>query len=115
MDFSYQIEKKTTHAIISLKGMMMDKAHSAPMMTEVETLVKNNTNRFIINLAGMDYMNSSGLNTLVNILTKARTKGGEVIVSNISEKVRQLFLITKLNTLFTITESIDEAEKIINS
>lgn len=111
MEFSFNIDKKPTHAIIHLKGMMMDKSHSAPMLAEVETLVKNGTTRFVINLSAMDYMNSSGLNTLVNILTKARTKGGEVVIAHLSEKVKQLFLITKLNTLFTITDSIEEAEK----
>jgi len=111
MEFSFNIEKKPTHAVIHLKGMMMDKSHSSPMLTEVDTLVKNGTNRFVVNLADMDYMNSSGLNTLVNILTKSRTKGGEVVIANVSEKVKQLFLITKLNTLFTITDSIGEAEK----
>lgn len=113
MDFSFNIEQKPTHAIIHLKGMMMDKSTSAPMLVEVDTLVKNGINRFVINLSGMDYMNSSGLNTLVNILTKARTKGGEVSICNVSEKVKQLFLITKLNTLFTITNSTEEAEKFL--
>jgi anti-sigma B factor antagonist len=111
MEFSFNIEQKTNHAIIHLKGMMMDKAHSAPMLEEVDKLVKDGTNRFIVNLAAMDYMNSSGLNTLVNILTKSRTKGGEVVIANVSEKVKQLFLITKLNTLFSIANSIEEAEK----
>lgn len=113
MEFSFQIEKKPSHAIIHLKGMLMDKTQSAPLLTDVDTMVKNGTTRFVINMNHMDYMNSSGLNTLVNILTKSRTKGGEVIVSNVSEKVKQLFLITKLNTLFTITDSIDEAEKFL--
>jgi anti-sigma B factor antagonist len=113
MDFTFKTERKNGHAIIHLNGMLMDKTHSAPLLTEVETIIKEGINRFVINLAGMDYMNSSGLNTLVNILTKARTKGGEVMVSNVSEKVKQLFLITKLNTLFTITNSTEEAEKLI--
>lgn len=114
MDFTYQIEKKPNHAVLHLKGMLMDKTLSAPLLAEVDTLVKSGTNRYVVNLAGMDYMNSSGLNTLVNILTKSRTKGGEVVVANVSEKVKQLFLITKLNTLFTITDSIEEAEKNLN-
>lgn len=114
MEFNFQIEKKQAHAVLKLKGMLMDKSHSGPLLTEVENLIKGGINRFVVDLAGMDYMNSSGLNTLVNILTKARTKGGEVVVANVSEKVKQLFLITKLNTLFTITSSIEEAEKSLN-
>lgn len=114
MEFTFKIEEKPTHAIIHLKGSLLDKTQSVNLLTEVDKLVANNKNKLVINLSGMEYMNSSGLNMLVNMLTKSRTKGGDIIVSNVSEKVKQLFLITKLNTLFTITDSIEEAEKNIN-
>jgi len=51
---------------------------------------------------------------LVNILTKARSHSGEVVISNVSGKVKELFLITKLNTLFQVTESLEEAEKVLH-
>ncbi len=114
MDFTYKIEPKTTHAIVSLKGSMLDKTQAVGLLTEVDKLVAGGINRLVVNMAGMDYINSSGINMLVNMLTKSRTKGGDIIVTNVSDKVKQLFLITKLNTLFTITDSIEEAEKNIN-
>jgi len=60
-------------------------------------------------MSGMDYMNSSGLNVLVNILTKARNQHGEVVICNLSKKIQELFLITKLNTLFQVTTDVTEA------
>lgn len=114
MDFTYQIESKNNHSIIHLKGSMLDKTQAVGLLSEIDKLVASGNNRFIINMTGMDYINSSGINMLVNILTKSRTKGGDIIVTNVSDKVKQLFLITKLNTLFTITDSIEEAEKNIN-
>lgn len=115
MDFKFEIEQKNSFAKVLLKGSLMDKTQATPLLQEVEKLVTSGTNRIVIDLTHMDYMNSSGLNMLVNILTKTRTKGGDIVVTNVSEKVKQLFLITKLNTLFTITDSLEEAEKVIQA
>lgn len=114
MDFTYQIESKDKHSVIRLKGSLLDKTQAVGLLTEVDKLVTSGSTRFVVNMSGMDYINSSGINMLVNILTKSRTKGGDIIVTNVSDKVKQLFLITKLNTLFTITDSQEEAEKNIN-
>jgi len=47
-------------------------------------------------------MNSSGLNTLIQLLTKARVAGGEAVLYNMNKKINELILITKLHTLFKI-------------
>jgi anti-sigma B factor antagonist len=63
----------------------------------------------------LKYINSSGLTVLINTLTKARKTGGEVMIANVSTKVSELLLITKLNTVFTVTPTVDEALKKISS
>jgi anti-anti-sigma factor len=50
-------------------------------------------------------MNSSGLNTLIQLLTKARVAGGEAVLFNLNKKINELILITKLHTLFKIADS----------
>ena len=54
-------------------------------------------------------MNSTGLNILISVLTRTRKNGGEVLISGMSNGVRQLFIVTKLDSVFTIKASIDEA------
>jgi len=56
----------------------------------------------VINLAKVDYVDSSGLATLVEILKKARSKGGTIHLTHLTDKVRSLFEITKLDKLFGI-------------
>ncbi|MFZ5553843.1 MAG: STAS domain-containing protein [Bacteroidota bacterium] len=111
MEFSFKITSETPVVKIELYGRLMDKAHASELLSKMDALILEGKNRFILNLTAMDYMNSSGLNTMVNMLTKARSKGGEVLVANVSKKVKELFIITKLNTLFTVTENMEEAEK----
>ena len=54
-------------------------------------------------------MNSSGLNVMINVLTKSRKAGGEVAIANVTKKIKELLIITKLNSFFNVSESIDEA------
>jgi anti-sigma B factor antagonist len=42
-------------------------------------------------------------------MSKARKEGGEVIISNVSKKVNELLIITKLTTLFTVAENVEKA------
>jgi len=56
----------------------------------------------LVNLAKVGYVDSSGLATLVELLKKTRVKGGSLALSHLSDKVKSLFEITKLDKLFNI-------------
>ena len=58
-------------------------------------------------------MNSSGLNTLIQLLTKARVAGGEAVLYNMNKKINELILITKLHTLFKVSDTQSEALSIL--
>jgi len=109
MIFNYNIETKENLQIVSLSGSLMEKTEANELVSEIENYVSEGFNKIILNLENLKYLNSSGLSVLITILTKCRNTGGEVVISNLSDKVKELFLITKLNTVFTVTESIDEA------
>ena len=56
-------------------------------------------------------MNSTGLSILINIFTQTRNRGGEVVITNIPEKINKLLIITKLNSIFNIEETVEAAKK----
>ena len=109
MNFSFRIDRNGKADVIALEGMLTDKSQATELFASVDKLLAENRNRFIISLENSKYMNSTGLNILINILTKARKSGGEVVVCNVPQKINELLLITKLNTVFTVTPSLDEA------
>ena len=113
MSFSFEIKKEETFLVISLTGSLMNKGQVQPMLEEMAHFENEGINKLIISLAEMEYMNSSGLSILINIFTQARNKGGEVIVTNIPEKINQLLVITKLNSIFNIEETVEDAKKIL--
>lgn len=109
MKFTYQTQQKHDVLIISLNGDLIEKDQTLELMKEIEHHIIENENNFILNLSELRYVNSNGLNILINILTKSRNAGGEVIITNVPERINKLFITTKLNTVFTVTNGVKEA------
>lgn len=111
MDFTYKINNKGTYAIVEMSGNLIDKNQATPLLDEIQELIQKGTNNFVISMENFRYLNSNGLNVLVNILTKSRKNGGDTSICSISDKIKELLIITKLNTVFTIAESLPAAIK----
>ncbi len=113
MSFSFDIKKEDSIILISLKGNLMNNIQTQAILDDVEHYANEEDKKLIINLTDIEYMNSTGLSLLINIFTQTRNKGGEVIITNIPEKISQLLVITKLNSIFNIEETVEDAKKIL--
>ncbi|MCC6371372.1 MAG: STAS domain-containing protein [Bacteroidia bacterium] len=109
MIFEYTISNQGTHAVMALSGNLIEKSQAQALLDKADELTRENCNRWAIDLKELIYMNSSGLNTLIQLLTKARVSGGEAVLFNVNKKINELILITKLHTLFKVVDSKDEA------
>jgi anti-sigma B factor antagonist len=65
--------------------------------------------KFLIDFTNTGYIDSSGLGVLVSLSKKIREQGGELRLANLNEDLRTLFELTKLDTLFYIADSRDDA------
>jgi anti-sigma B factor antagonist len=70
---------------------------------------KQPSKKLIVDLEKVSYIDSSGLATLVEILKKIKSQGGTLGLAGMSEKVKSLFEITKLDKLFVISTNQQEA------
>jgi len=100
---------------VILGGRIMDRETATEMVTSIVDRLDEEHNKVVLDLSSVDYINSNGLNSLISILTKTRTRGGDVVLCNINEKIEKLLLITKLNTVFTTAQSVEEAVALLNS
>ncbi len=76
-----------------------------------DKLIHAKSGKVLINLQKVEYIDSSGLATLVEILKNVKNSDGKLKLSNLSNKVRSLFEITKLEKLFDIMDTEEEALK----
>ena len=86
--------------------------NSSPQVKKTfDKVVQAKSEKVLINLKGVGYIDSSGLATLVEVLKNFRSYGGKLKLCNLSAKVKSLFEITKLEKLFDITETEEDAVK----
>ncbi|MBN1633025.1 MAG: STAS domain-containing protein [Ignavibacteria bacterium] len=57
---------------------------------------------FILDLKEVNTINSSGLGILISILNKVKESGGILKIRNLSDRIKQIFSITRLNLIFEI-------------
>lgn len=100
-DFKYHIEKKGEEVVLRLEGDILgDVEVSAEIAEQLKAYMDQGVLKCVIDLHGVSFMNSSGLGLLITVLTKFRNKGGEVSLIGVSESVKKLLIITKLNSIF---------------
>jgi anti-sigma B factor antagonist len=76
----------------------------------VRSLVAMGSKKIVLNLAEVSYIDSSGLGELVSAYTAVKNAGGELKLLNLTSKVRDLLVITKLVTVFDVKD--DEASAV---
>ncbi len=108
MLFLYNISTERDVTIIKLSGELIDRNQANKLIEEFDEMLLTKKPKFIFDLAELKYLNSSGLNVLINFMSKSRKEGGEIVIANVSKKVNELLIITKLTTLFTVTDSVEK-------
>ena len=67
------------------------------------------THKFVIDFTKTGYIDSSGLGVLVSLSKKIREQGGDLRLAGLNEDLQTLFELTKLDTLFSIAKTPEEA------
>ena len=114
MRLEYKISG-TAIKTLTMQGNLIGKDDADDLLAQVQDQIDRKCAKFLIDLKELDYINSVGLNLLINILTKARKQGGEVAIININGKIENLLLITKLNTVFNVFETEEQAMEFLNN
>lgn len=71
--------------------------------------LENGARKFVIDFQDTGYIDSSGLGVLVSLSKKIREQEGELRLASLNEDLRTLFELTKLDTLFNIADSREQA------
>jgi anti-sigma B factor antagonist len=95
--------------ILSPKGKIMGGPDASLLHDKLYEYIEQNKKRVVIDLAQVDWMNSTGLGILISGYTTLRNSDGELKLANVTEKIQSLLTITKLVTVFEAYDSIEEA------
>ncbi len=96
--------------ILDLSGRITLGQESGTVRDEVLLILASGSKKILVNLKDVTYIDSSGLGELVAAYTAVKNAGGELKLLNLTSKVRDLLVITKLVTVFDVKE--DEASAV---
>ena len=93
--------------VLDLSGRITLGEGSVQLRDAIRGLISKGQKNILLNLADVNYIDSSGLGELVSAFTTAKNQQAEVKLLNLTKKVHDLLQLTKLYTVFDIKD--DEA------
>lgn len=95
------INKKNNVTTVQLIGRL-DTPASQDVSAQLEPLMSEASGTIVLDCTEMSYISSSGLRIFLSMRKAAASQGGKVIVRNISNDIRQVFMMTGFLNLFEI-------------
>ena len=89
---------------------ILDELAISEMGEELTNLVSNNANvRLLLSFKNVEHLSSAALGVLITLNRLVNDKGGQLRLAEISPQIFEVFKITRLNKLFTIYPTTQEA------
>ena len=95
--------------VLDMSGKITIGEGSVALRTAIRRLLEEGKKRILLNLAGVSYIDSSGIGELVSSYTAINKEGGQLKLLNLTQKIKDLLTITKLLTVFDVYESEADA------
>lgn len=95
--------------ILDMDGKITIGEGSVALRTAVRRLLEEGKKKILLNLAKVNYIDSSGIGELVSSYTAIGKESGQLKLLNLTQKLEDLLTITKLLTVFDVYDSEEEA------
>jgi anti-sigma B factor antagonist len=95
--------------VISPNGRIMTDQDTAEFKDTVRDAMTSGRRKVVADLGGVDWMNSTGIGALINGYTMLKEADGDFRLANVNESVFNVLKINKLNLVFDIHPTLDEA------
>ncbi len=108
----YRTREKGGVAIIELSGKLMGGEDSSIFRGLIYDLLEKKIKNVVVDLGGLSWINSAGMGILISGYTTMRKHQGDLKLLNVSNKIKSLLYVTKLNLIF---ESFDNEKEAVLS
>jgi anti-sigma B factor antagonist len=106
------VETQTTivNNVVVLRpsGNLLEAVDGDSILHEVDNHITD-TNKFILDCSQLKHLNSTGISMILKIFTQVRNQGGELLICAVPKPIEKLLIITKLNSIFTIFATVEDA------
>jgi anti-sigma B factor antagonist len=105
---SFSVSTRGDVCIVEVEGQLIVGNRQELKQKILDELDKG-TRKVLVDFARTGYIDSSGLGVLVSLSKKIRDMGGDLRLANLNDDLQTLFELTKLDTLFRISETRERA------
>ncbi len=90
---------------------ILDEANIQAISEEISAVIdRADIPKILISFSNVDHLSSAALGALITINNKIREKSGQLHLANIDPQIYEVFVITRLNKLFNIHDTTDQAQ-----
>jgi anti-sigma B factor antagonist len=108
VDLTLNSRTEGEHTVLAVSGEV--DVYTAPSLRDrIAELLDGGKRKLVIDLGGVEFLDSTGLGVLVAGLNRAREVGGSLSLVCPQERVLKLFRITGLDEVFTVHSTVDDA------
>ena len=91
--------------ILDISGKIVLGKETMAVRNTVKDLLHNGVKKIVINLAEVNYIDSSGVGELVSSFTTVAKEGGQLKLLNLTNRVKEILAITRLLTVFQVFDN----------
>lgn len=112
----YELEHDDNISVLTIKNDKLDSTISPELKSQI-IIVANATEQehLILDLCHVEFADSSGLSALLLAHRMYRDTNRQLILCNVSDRVKKLIEISQLNQVFSISSDTDSAKELIRS
>ncbi len=102
-----EVDDADTYKIVRYSGVV-DGSAREPTYDLVHPIIEQNGSRVLVDLSGVERINSEGIGVFVTLVSRANQKGSRVVFVQPSPLVKAVFDVTKITQFLTTEDSIDQ-------
>ena len=102
-------DEPSEHAVLKLAGMIKVGEAVRDFEQSLEHATAQRTGAVILDLTNLEYMDSTAIGVLVGALHRLKSENRDLVLVNPRERIASLLRVAKLDTLFPIYATVEEA------
>lgn len=95
--------------VLEPKGSLIGGTETDELKSTISKLIEQGNTKLIVDLADVSYLNSTAIGVLTVAHSTYAAKSGKMILCNVNKSISNIFLVTKLSTIFLSEDKREDA------
>jgi len=95
--------------VLAIKGKLTDTPETDQLHAKIKLFLEDNRNKIVLDLKHVHWLASMGIGAIMRCVLTVRNSGGDLRLTGLTEKVLNIFSITKLTGVISVFDSVQEA------